>query len=41
MDLVKLAFRVAPKEAKKIITHIVECDKEVTNTLQTLIMKEK
>lgn len=41
MDLVKLAFRIAPKEAKKIITHIVECDKEITNTLQTLMTKEK
>ena len=30
MDLMKLAFRIAPVEAQGIMGRIVECDKEVT-----------
>ena len=30
MDLMKLAFRIAPVEAQGIMDRIVECDREVT-----------
>ena len=36
MDLIRLVFKHAPKEAKKIVKNISECDEEITKLTKEL-----